>query len=157
IADGTLKRDLDISPAIRTELECRLKRSRARARELDAVASRTGTLYPKDVWPPDRLLIGTWTGGSVGPYLRPLPPYYGNTYLRDIGLIASEGRFPIPVTNDSSAGILDILTHYYEFIPEEEGDSQQPTVLGVHELVEGRHYFIVPTTAYGLYRYHIRD
>jgi hypothetical protein len=61
------------------------------------------------------------------------------------------------VSNDSSAGILDILTHYYEFIPEEEGDSQQPTVLGAHELLEGRHYFILPTTAYGLYRYDIRD
>jgi hypothetical protein len=30
-------------------------------------------------------------------------------------------------------------------------------VLGAHELVEGRSYFIVPTTAYGLYRYHISD
>src|SRR5262245_53098956 len=157
IADGTLKRDLDIPAVIRTELEGRLKRSPTRARELDRVAQSTGTLFPKDVWPPERLLIGTWTGGSVGPYLRQLPRYYGNTFLRDIGLIASEGRFTIPVTNDSSAGILDILTHYYEFIPEEEGDSQQPTVLGAHELVEGRHYFILPTTAYGLYRYHIRD
>jgi GH3 auxin-responsive promoter len=30
-------------------------------------------------------------------------------------------------------------------------------VLGAHELSEGRHYFILPTTAYGLYRYDIRD
>src|SRR5260370_12209802 len=74
-----------------------------------------------------------------------------------MGLSDSEGRFTIPVTNDSSTGMLDILTHYYEFIPEEEGDSTQPTVLGAHELTEGRHYFILPTTAYGLYRYDIRD
>ena len=157
IADGTLKRDLDIPESIRAELEGRLTRSTKRARELDAVAQKTGTLYPKDVWPPDRLLIGTWTGGSVGPYLRQLPRYYGDTFLRDIGLIASEGRFTIPIANDSSAGILDIATHYYEFIPEEEGDSPHPTILGAHELVEGKHYFILPTTAYGLYRYDIRD
>ena len=32
-------------------------------------------------------------------------------------------------------------------------DSPQPTVLGAHELAEGKSYFILPTTSYGLYRY----
>src|SRR5581483_3119670 len=43
------------------------------------------------------------------------------------------------------------------FIPEDEIDSAQPTVLAAHEVQEGGKYFIVPTTAYGLYRYHISD
>jgi hypothetical protein len=114
-------------------------------------------LYPKDFWNPRHLLIGTWTGGSVGPYLRQLPQYYGDTFLRDLGLVASEGRMTIPIQDRTSAGVLDITSHYFEFIPEEEGDSKQPTVLAAHELVDGRHYFILPTTAYGLYRYDIRD
>ena len=30
-------------------------------------------------------------------------------------------------------------------------------VLGAHELKEGATYYIIPTTCYGLYRYHISD
>ena len=157
IADGTMRRDVDIAPAIRAELELRLKRRPGRARLFEEIVRRAGTLYPKDIWPPEHTLIGTWTGGSVGPYLRQLPQYYGDTYLRDLGLVASEGRFTIPMGDGSAAGVLDIAAHYFEFVPEEEADSKQPTVLGAHELIEGRHYFILPTTAYGLYRYDIRD
>src|SRR5207248_7094085 len=40
---------------------------------------------------------------------------------------------------------------------EGEIDSPQPTVLGAHELRDGASYYIIPTTAYGLYRYHISD
>jgi hypothetical protein len=63
----------------------------------------------------------------------------------------------IPLSDGTPSGVLDITSHYFEFIPEEEGDSPQPTVLRADELIEGRHYYIVPTTAFGLYRYHIRD
>jgi hypothetical protein len=157
LAEGTLNKDLDIPPAIRAELQPRLDRRPQTARRLAAIAAHSGRLYPKDFWNPEHLLIGTWTGGSVGPYLRQLPQYYGDTFLRDLGLIASEGRMTIPVEDNTSAGALDITSHYFEFIPEEEGDSKQPNVLGAHELMEGRHYFILLTTAYGLYRYDIRD
>jgi hypothetical protein len=82
---------------------------------------------------------------------------YGATYLRDLGLIASEGRMTIPLEDNSPAGVPDITTHYFEFIPEREIDSKQPTMLGVHELEQGQHYFMVPTTAAGLYRYDLHD
>jgi hypothetical protein len=63
----------------------------------------------------------------------------------------------IPVQSGTPSGVLDITTHYYEFIPETEADSHKPTVLGAHELKEGGRYFILLTTNYGLYRYHIYD
>src|SRR6266581_8433715 len=63
----------------------------------------------------------------------------------------------IPITDATPAGVLDVTSHYFEFIPEAEGDSPQPTVLAAHELQAGANYFIVPTTAFGLYRYHIHD
>jgi hypothetical protein len=63
----------------------------------------------------------------------------------------------IPFRNSSAAGVLDIWSHYFEFVPEGEIDSPAPVVLGAHELEEGRNYYIIPTTAYGLYRYHISD
>jgi hypothetical protein len=155
MANGTLRRDLDIPGPIRAELESRLRKRPGKAREIRRIASRTGTLYPKDVW--NTQLIGTWTGGSVGPYLRQLPRYFNATWIRDLGLVASEGRMTIPLQDDMPAGVLDVSTHFFEFIPESEADSQAPTVLGAHELEEGRHYFILMTTPYGLYRYDIRD
>ena len=93
----------------------------------------------------------------MGPYLRQLPQYYGEPPIHDLGLLASEGRFTIPLSGGTASGVLDIWSHYFEFIPEGEIDSPKPTVLGAHELREGGSYFILPTTAYGLYRYHISD
>jgi hypothetical protein len=63
----------------------------------------------------------------------------------------------IPFADGTPAGVLDITSHYFEFIPEAEGDSPQPTVLSAHELTEGGRYYILLTTAYGLYRYNIHD
>jgi hypothetical protein len=155
--DGTLSDRLDIAPDIRAALARKLaRRHRERARELEAIVRRTGTLYPRDYWPRD-CIIGNWMGGSVGAYLRHFPRYYGGTPLRDVGLIASEGRMTIPLSDGTPSGVLDVTTHYFEFIPEEEGDSKSPTVLAAHELQEGKSYFILPTTAFGLYRYHIHD
>jgi hypothetical protein len=154
--DGTLSRHLDLPDPIRAELTRRLRRHPERARQLEEIVNRTGTLYPKDYWPSD-CILGNWMGGSVGSYLRHYPRYFGATPVRDVGLIASEGRMTIPLADGSPAGVLDVTTHYFEFIPEAEGDSPQPTVLGAHELKEGATYFILLTTAFGLYRYHIHD
>jgi hypothetical protein len=157
VHDGTLSADLDLPPAVRAYVQSRLKKRPDRARELDAIAQKAGRLFPKDVWPPETTLIGTWTGGSMGPYLRQLPRYFGEPPIRDLGLLASEGRMTIPFANDTPAGVLDIRSHYFEFVPEDEADSPTPTVLGAHELEDGKAYFIVPTTASGLYRYQISD
>ncbi|OWK38151.1 putative auxin-responsive-like protein [Fimbriiglobus ruber] len=157
LRDGTLAADLDLPADIRAAVAPRLKRDPARAARFGAIAEKTGHLFPKDVWPPETILLGTWTGGSMGPYLRQLPAYYGNPLIRDLGLLASEGRMTIPFDDDTPAGALDIWSHYYEFIPEGDAGSQTPTVLGAHELEDGKSYFIVPTTGAGLYRYQISD
>lgn len=157
IHDGTLNSDLIVPPEVRAALAPYLRPQPRRARELDAIACRAGTLYPKDYWNPDPFLIGTWTGGSVAAYLRHFPQYFGNAPVRDIGLLASEGRMTIPLHDGTPSGVLDITSHYFEFLPEAEADRPNPTVRAIHELKEGEKYFLVPTTAYGLYRYHIHD
>jgi hypothetical protein len=157
IHDGALTDRFDISAEVRARVQRRIgKRYPDRAKALEDVVRRTGTLYPKDYWPSD-CLIGNWMGGSVGAYIRHFPKYYGNTPIRDVGLIASEGRMTIPMADGTPSGVLDITSHVFEFIPEDEQDSQKPTVLSAHELQEGRTYYILMTTAYGLYRYNIFD
>lgn len=157
IHDGTLSTKFDIAPEARAAVQSRIAKANPdRARQLEEIVRQTGTLYPKDYWPTD-CLIGNWMGGSVGAYLRHYPKYYGSTPVRDVGLIASEGRMTIPVGDGTPSGVLDITSHVFEFIPEEEGNSPNPTVLAAHELQEGRTYFILLTTDYGLYRYNIFD
>jgi hypothetical protein len=156
LADGTLNPHLDVPAEVRAQLRPRLRRHRQRARELEAVVARTGTLYPRDYWP-RHCLLGNWTGGSVGAYLRHYPRYFGSMPVRDVGLIASEGRMTIPVADGTPSGVLDVTSHYFEFIPEAEGDSPNPTVLAAHEVEEGARYYILLTTGFGLYRYHIHD
>ena len=90
-------------------------------------------------------------------YLRGYPEFFGETPVRDVGLIASEGRMTIPIEDGTPAGLLDIRHHYFEFIPEEQADREEPETVEATELVEGRNYFIVLTTAGGLYRYNISD
>ncbi len=127
-----------------------------RAKQLDAIAERTGRLRPADIWP-ELMLLSVWTGGSAGAYLGQVREQYGDIPIRDHGLHASEGRMTIPLADGTPAGLLDIASHFFEFIPEEEIDSPQPTVLLAHELEAGRNYFILLTTPSGLYRYDIHD
>jgi hypothetical protein len=90
-------------------------------------------------------------------YLRQFPQYFGETPVRDLGLLASEGRMTIPLEEQTPGGVLDISSHFFEFIPEAEIESKAPIVLASHELEAGKNYYILPTTAYGLYRYNIFD
>jgi hypothetical protein len=89
--------------------------------------------------------------------LRGYPEFFGDVPVRDVGLIASEGRMTIPIDDDTSAGVLDVRHHYFEFIPQAQADREEPETVEATDLVEGQNYFIVLTTAGGLYRYHISD
>src|SRR5947199_2407242 len=115
IHDGTLSSRYPIPDKVREELRGRFKKDPARARELEEAANRAGTLYPKDYWP-SYCVLGNWTGGSMGAYLRHYPKYFGSMPVRDVGLIASEGRMTIPLQDATPAGTLDITSHFFEFI-----------------------------------------
>jgi hypothetical protein len=157
IADGTLTAPGEVPHDVRTALRRRFaKRDRARARELERIVEATGSLHPRDYWP-ELSVLAVWTGGSVGAYLPRVRDYYGDAVFRDHGLSASEGRMTTPLADGTSSGVLDYLTHFYEFIPEAEHGKENPIVLSSHELEQDQNYFIVLTTWSGLYRYQIQD
>jgi hypothetical protein len=154
IHDGTLH--CDLPEMVQQTMQPLMKPMPARAKELEAIRRREGKLLPKDAWAPIHT-IGCWTGGSVGLYLKQFPHYYGSTPVRDLGLLASEGRFTIPLEEGTPGGVLDISSHFFEFIPENEIQSEQPITLTAQELEIGQNYYLLPTTSYGLYRYNIYD
>ena len=155
LADGTLSPDVALDAGPRRRIAERLRPMRERARELEAAVRVSGRLYPKDAW--ELPLIGTWKGGTLSLYLREMPVYWGDAPVRDIGLIASEGRFSIPLQTRGSAGALEVTGTFYEFVPEEEIRSKQPAALLAHEVDVGRRYFLILTTPGGLFRYDIGD
>ncbi len=157
LRDGTLDRRFDVPEDVRRALRYRIGiKRRKTARRLEGIVERTGRLLPKEMWP--RMdFVGNWTGGTMGAYLRLYPDFFGELPVRDIGLIASEGRFTIPIETGTPAGLLDYKHHYFEFLPEDQVGREEPETVEAGDLVEGRNYFILPTTAGGLYRYHIYD
>jgi hypothetical protein len=128
----------------------------ARARELRSLISSTGKLVPAEAWPQLRLL-SCWKGGTMPLYLRRLPEAYGDIPVRDLGYMASEGRGATPLVNSGAAGVLNVTSHFFEFLPEEQRDDANPEFLTADQLVSNREYYIYFTTSAGLYRYDIND
>ena len=157
IFDGTVSSAVELPLAVRKALSKRIDRpNQKRARELEQLVEQTGNLHPSGYW--QRLgVITVWTGGSCASYLPAVRELYGNKPVRDHGLSASEGRMTIPFEDESPDGILDVVSHFFEFIPENEYGSENPIVLEAHELEEGRNYFILLSTCSGFYRYDICD
>ncbi|MFP5504112.1 MAG: GH3 auxin-responsive promoter family protein, partial [Candidatus Sericytochromatia bacterium] len=128
-----------------------------RARALGRLAEQEGALLPRMAWP-DLQLIGCWLGGSAGIQARHLAEAYGEgAALRDVGLLASEGRMTVPLADGGPEGPPYIHANYYEFIPESAIDRPAPPTLGVHQLEDGARYYLVVTGGNGLYRYDMND
>jgi len=142
---------------VRAALMATLRPDPRRAAFIEAVARRRDGLVLAECWP-ELVLVACWLGGSAGIQARHLDAHFGQQVARrDLGLVASEGRFTIPVDDDSAAGVLAIHTSFYEFIAEEDIDDPTPRALLCHELTEGSRYYVIVTGANGLYRYDMND
>lgn len=109
------------------------------------------------IWPQLKLLA-TWTGGSCGIALErlrsDLPP---DCTVFDIGYLSTEFRGTLTLQAEHSAGLPLIDQHVYEFVEQSAWDTGIPTFFSLHELTEGPLYYVVITTASGLYRYFMND
>lgn len=156
IHDGTLDPEFKIEKYIRIELEAGLHPNRKRARELEHVIVDKGELLPKYFWP-NMALIECWKAGMMKMYLKELEKYFGQVPIRDMGCLSTEARSSIPMTDAGAGGVLAIETNFYEFIPKEDAGKKDKRTLTCDRLEKGKEYFLVVTTAAGLYRYNIDD
>jgi len=157
IKTGTFYFNHEIINRNKKSLSKNLIKNPDRAQELENIISQTGSLYPKNIWK-NIQFIATWKGGVLSHYIEQLEPYYANVPVRDLGLIASEGRMSIPNSDEGSAGVLDISSHFFEFVPEEEYCQDKPMrTLLAHELKQGKNYYIILTNSAGFFRYDIND
>lgn len=155
VRDGTIDTSLDVPDEVRRALLKVCAADADTAGRLEHCRQQRGRLLPKDYW---RLsFMANWTGGTMGLYLQQYEDYFGSVPVRDIGLLASEGRMTIPLTDGTSSGVLAVQCGFFEFIPESEYGDDRATVVRADDLEPGRSYYILLTTSGGLYRYDIGD
>ncbi|MGN0002512.1 MAG: GH3 auxin-responsive promoter family protein [Sphingobacterium composti] len=117
----------------------------------------TGKRNLLEVWP--NLEFYGHGGVSFKPYreqFKQLIPSDTMYYLENYN--ASEGYFGIQDESDSE-DLLLMLDYgiYYEFLPMENLDDENPKTLGLHEVELGKNYALIITTNAGLWRYKIGD
>jgi hypothetical protein len=157
IHDGGLSTDFEISDSLRCLTINELRPNPRRARALEKARSQAGRLRPADYWP-QLAVVGCWIGGSMGHFAPSLREWCGEGFrFRDVGYMASEGIFSIPLSNDSPDGVLALHGIFFEFVPEQEFGLEDARALQAHELEVGRNYHVVISTTGGLYRYAIND
>ncbi|MFN8659733.1 MAG: GH3 auxin-responsive promoter family protein [Candidatus Obscuribacterales bacterium] len=156
IAEGTLRKAFMPPPAIAEPLSRHFVHDRVRAQELQRILDKHGRLTPELVWP-NMAMLSCWKGGPMSFYLDRLPAAYGDLPIRDFGYMASEGRGTISISHQGAGGVVALTCHFFEFVPENEKDSPNPTFLTVDQLELGGRYYIYFTTSSGLYRYDIND
>ncbi|MEK6797621.1 MAG: GH3 auxin-responsive promoter family protein [Planctomycetota bacterium] len=155
IGDGTLTPPGEISQPLRRRLAEQLLPDRENARRLGAIADSEGTLLPRQYW---RLsFVANWTAGAMGLHLREFPHFFGDAPVRDIGLLATEGRVTVGLDDGVPYGLLDAGGAFFEFVEPDASASGTAGARRCHELDIGGEYRVIMTTWAGFYRYDLGD
>lgn len=156
IEHGTLNAKLNIPQWIREDIQPYLKPNPERAAELRTLKAKFGTVLPKHYWP-NMQILNTWKCGNTAVYLDKINGSFPEQMLhQEFGYFASECRFGL-VLDDTVNTVLFPHFHYYEFVAEEELESENKHFLQLHELQAGKRYCPYVTTFAGLYRYNMND
>ncbi len=123
----------------------------ARAAALGA-ACEGGVPTARALWP-NLALLACWTQGPSSRYAARLAALSGGVPVRDIGLVASEGYFALPVEREGGA-ILAAGSYVIELL-EASGNPSDPVPWS--EVEEGQQLRLVVTTPSGLWRYDTED
>ncbi len=142
-----------LEPPLRRAIAERLKPLPDRAAQL----ARQAELTYANVWPEIRLLT-TWTGGSCGIALGRLRAKLPTaTAVMELGYQSTECRGTIALNTETAGGLPPLHHHFFEFVEQSAWDDGRPTFQTLGELDVGRRYYVLITTASGLYRYFMND
>ena len=153
LQDGTLPSAEGVPDDVVKAVGSRLTRDPERARQLRG----SQPLTYAELWPRIALLT-TWTGGSCGIALdalrRTLPR---ECAVMELGYQATELRGTIALEPEVPGGLPPLHHYYFEFVPQASSGTDRPVFLGLEALEVGERYYVVVTTAAGLYRYAMND
>ncbi len=156
IASGTLKEDLRLTAEARAELTTRLNPDPQRAAALSK-AFAEGRDFVRRVWPSLSYASAVITG-SFAAYLPNLKQYLGDLPIYTTVYGASETPIALNLDVDKPEQyVLLVGLAYFEFIPLDAIEEDQPQSLSLNELIVGDYYEPVITNWAGLYRYRLGD
>lgn len=153
---GAIAPWVQLKPELRAKLELQLRPNPKRARELKEILKGEGKLTPKLAWP-NLSFVSSAFGGTSDFYFERFPDYFGDTPIFGGLFGTAEGHFGIYHDFNNEGSILAIDSGFFEFIPEEEWEAQQPKTVMPAEVKTGRRYRILVTSYSGFYRYDIGD
>ncbi len=152
VADGRLP------DGVPSELGATLAPQPRRAAELGRRLETAGKLGYADIWPGLAGLV-TWTGGSCGVAIRNL-----NTTLTagcaiiELGYVASEVHGTVNVDPWRNLCLPTLDQTFFEFAPRADWEADAETeLLDLADLERDKDYYVIVTTADGLYRYDMND
>jgi hypothetical protein len=150
---GRLEQLDQVNPAVRGVIADRIRPDASRAKLLNGARS----LSYADLWPNIRL-VTTWTGGSCGIALHKLRERLPSpTSVMELGYQSTECRCTMALEIETSSGLPPLHHHFFEFVEQGAWDRQAPAFRTLDQLEAGRRYYILITTASGLYRYFMND
>ncbi|XP_072047011.1 GH3 domain-containing protein-like [Amphiura filiformis] len=161
IGTGTIKTDLDIPSDVRSELKEILKADPIRAEQLRREFERGFVGIARRVWPYLSCLYGVLT-----PAHKLYADLLEKKYAKDVVVyspfyICSEGLLGFnmwpKIPERKYHYLLFTELTFFEFIPLENSQEEQPETLLIDELMEDESYELVLTNIDGLYRFRFGD
>ena len=156
VSRGTFHQAGRLSPQVRAAITPLLGCAPDRVRELDRVLASPKPTFA-ELWPNLRL-VTTWTGGScriaLAALRKTLPP---GVCVAELGYLSSEFRGTITVDLERNLGAPTIHENFFEFVERDDWDAGRKKFRTVEEIEQGQEYYIIITTAAGLYRYFMND
>ena len=156
IETGELATWLKLEPELRVKLERQWSPNPVRAAHLRAILRAEGRLTPQTVWT-HLSYLGTARGGTSDFYFQRFSEYFGNTPVFGGAYSSAEGTFGVYPDVDTDGSVLAIESGFFEFIPEEQWEVNQPRTVLATEVEVGKRYRILMTNYSGFYRYDIGD
>lgn len=158
IQSGQINPNLDIDDLIRQELQALLQPNPERAQTLkDKFEQGFAGIIPK-IWP-QLSHIQCITTGAMQIYKERLQFYTGDLPIFSHGYGASESWIGVNLQPERENPAYAIAPHaaFFEFIPLDRGEVDNPSTVDLMSLSVGERYEIVVTTLAGLYRYRLGD
>lgn len=128
-----------------------------RADELKRLKSLGREISYADIWP-NLKIVATWKGGSCGAAITRLKKLLSpDTQIIELGYLSSEFRGTITLEDTGDSGVPTFHDNFFEFIEIKQYEQGVRETLMLDQLSSGQQYFVIITTAAGLYRYFMND
>lgn len=159
IAQGTLSSKLDIPRDVRDQLEALLQPDPARAEEILQAFDGGVKGLCRRLWPALGAVLAADSGTFAPHAARLRAGFLQGVTLYSPVYAATEGLVGVNLwpAQLPSRYLLHPALHFFEFIPAERFEEEQPSTVLLHQVEEGAVYEVVVTNVSGLCRYRLGD